>query len=437
MMTAGRLAGLLLAAVVVTGALWAESGAGGGLRNATATQDAGVDLSQGLTPREAVSLALKRNRRLMALRKGRLAAEGGVYEATRLRDPELRTGRFDFSDDSAGLWSQNYSLALRWSPPRIGERRFKGNQATAKVDEMDGEIAAAEQELAEEVRLLHVTIALMDQQIQLADRSAQLREQIVQFVESQVEAGTKSLLDQSIAELALADARAAPEAYRLDRDLSMSRLAGELDLPRLARFQIRPDRNPVDFHPQIFDAPRLVETALARRPELAIAAAQCSQAGATLHLRDGERYPWLSFVQLSREFGAFRSDTWGFRVGIEVPVFKWSHRFVQGPAAEVDRCALETEAERNRIRLEVEDLVERLHARQRELEYHLHKIAPLADRDVEIAERAVAAGEADMLQRLTAEARNLARRQAYLTKLAEYRRLEIELDRAVGQAIPE
>jgi outer membrane protein, heavy metal efflux system len=403
---------------------------------AAETPPASVNLSDGISAREAVALALARNRQLLAFRKARAVAKGAVSEAKALPDPELRTGRFDFENDQASVWSQNYSLALRWSPPRPWERGLKGNQALGKVSEVEGDIASSEQRLAAEVRLLHMSAVFLDEQIKLADASLKLRERIVEFVAAQVGAGVKNALDQNIAELALADARSQPDAYRLDRRLALMRLAAELDLPNSGGLRIQVEGDPLSAPQHAPVTVSLMETALARRPEFSIAAARSSQVEALLDLRKKERYPWVSFVQFSREFARGGApDTWGFRLGVDLPVFKWSGYRLRAPQAEIEQRQLETNAVKSRINLEIEELTERLREVYRELQSLRKNVEPLAGRGVEFSERVVAAGQGDQLLRLTAEARLISRRQAALSKLYDYRRLEIELDRALGNAI--
>jgi outer membrane protein TolC len=397
-----------------------------------------VNLSDGVSPGEAVTLALERNHQLAALRQRHAVAVGGVAETKALPNPELRMGRLDFDEDVAGNTIQNYNLALRWSPPRPGDRGLKGAWARERVSEVDGEIAAAEQKLAAEVRLLHMNIVFLDEQIGLAEAALKVREEIVAFLGSQVEAGVKTALDQNVADLALADAHFLPDTYRLGRRLAENRLAGELGLPRWNGLTIQVEGEPLVFQPRSLDRAGLVEMALANRSELAVLSARRTQAERLLQWRKRERYPWLSFVQLGREFrGAYGLDRWGFRLGIDLPIFKWARGTIQGPAADVEQRGLEIEAKRSAIRREVEELLERLGARGSELERFRQTSEPLAVRAVELSERAVQAGQADLVQRLTAEARKLSQHQTYLSKLLDYRRLEIELDHAVGKAIPQ
>lgn len=394
-----------------------------------------VDLADGISAREAVALALERSPQLLSLRWKREAAQAGVADARAFADPELRTGRFDF--DEEGSLVRNYSLALRWTPPRLGERGLKGSWALGKVSETDAEIEGARQQLAAEIRLLHMNIVFLDKQIKLAEDSLKVREQIAEFVEAQVAAGVKTALDQNVAELALADARTLPGMYSAERRLAMSRLAAELGFPRSRNLVLQLDEDPLALQPRSFEPAGEAANPVASRGEFAMQSARCSQAEALLKLKRRERYPWLSHVQLTREFGAAHgADTWGFRLGLELPVFKWLRGTTRAPAAELERCRAELDAVRSRIGEEVEELQERLRARYGELQYQRQTIEPLARRDLELSEAALAAGQGDRALRLASEARRLARQQTYLAKLHEYRRLEIELDRALGHAIP-
>jgi len=116
---------------------------------------------------------------------------------------------------------------------------------------------------------------------------------------------------------------------------------------------IQVEGQPLLFRPREFDGADFIGTALARRPELAVLSARCAQADVTLALRKEERYSWFSFAQVSREFGG--------------P--KWTRELLRGPEAEVEHCRAEVQAERSRISLGVEDLVEQLRAQSGELEY--------------------------------------------------------------------
>lgn len=403
--------------------------------------DSRLDRSAAREPADALSiagavrLALRQNPALAALRKARAAAEGAIAEARAFADPELRTGRLNLDDD--GIRVRSYNLALRWSPPRWGERGEKTRQARSRVEEIEAEIAAAEQRLAAEVRSLFTEIVFLDEQIPEAESSIAVRRRMLSLLERQIEAGAKTLLDRTLAELTLADARVLPSSLRLERRLRLARLNDKLGLPPGSELTLRPEADLFAFEPRPLEADGLLERAVAARSELVAAAARCEQAHSALAVRRRQRYPWFSFLQVNREFGFQNAaEVWGFRFGIDLPVFQWRAGMLARPVADVERCQLELEAARRRVALELQEVLAGLRERGAELELYLRETEPTANRLVQLASQAVAAGLADSLEELSAEARRLQHRQAFLSKLLEYRRLEIELDLVLGAAIP-
>jgi outer membrane protein TolC len=395
----------------------------------------GINLADGISAGEAVRLVLERDQTLAALEKARQTAGLKARAATALPDPELRTSRFDFQNDSGGMWSQNYNLALRWSPPRPGERELAGRAALGRASEVDGAISMARQKLAADVRLLHMDLVFLERQIQLAESLADVRLSASGFVAEQARAGLKTLLDRSEAELALAEARAQVEDLRLERRVKRRRFAVEIGLAPAAAFTLQTEGDPLSY---ALDVPAAgAAPAFNGRAELAVLSAKCSEAEAVLKLGETARYPWFSFLQVSRDLGGPRApNAWGFRFGVDLPVFRWKREDLLAPRAGLEQCRAETAAERNRISAEVDDALERLRASADRLAFQAKTVDSLLPKAVEAAEAAVAAGESDMLPRYAAEARRLTREQARLTQLRDYRRLEIELALAMGRTAP-
>jgi outer membrane protein TolC len=394
----------------------------------------GIALDAGITPAEAVFLALKENAGLRALRAAREVASAGVGKAGALPDPELRFGWTGF-DDTAGR-NNDRDVAVRWSPPRPGERELKISLARERVSEADAEIRGAEERLAADVRYLHARIVFLDEQIVSASEAVKLRERIVRTVDSQVQADLRTLSDRNVADLALADALFVPGILRTDREVCLHRLAMELNLPPTQNLRVRPIGDPFSLQPRELDPAALAEKALSRRPELSVAAARIARAEQALALGAKERYPWISYVQMGRQFETRSgSDSWGWRIGVDLPVFKWTRSSLDEPAAVREHLRQELEAARLRVRLQVGQVVAQLRGKYEELAQLRGLVTTLADRDVSLSEAAVAAGRIDEVQHLAALARRLQRRQTYLSSLLDCRRLEIELDWAAGAAI--
>jgi outer membrane protein TolC len=400
--------------------------------------DERVDLSDGISAQEAVTLAIRENFGLLALAQARETALSEVSRAKAFAEPEIRMGASGLDDNRTNTSSRDYDIALRWTPPRPGERGLKGNLAMGKVSETDGAIAVAQQKLAGDILFLHAQIVFLDEKTAIAEAAVKVRESILEFVDSQVKAKSKTLLDRNIADLALADARLIPETYRAQRSIYMHRLAAELNLS-VADIKIQKEADAFVLKPRLLDLPGLVDAALTNRPELSIASASIAEAEKTLSLNKKERYPWFSYFQTGPQFDE-RSSTshfWGFRLGVELPIFKWNSDFLRAPVAEVQRSQMDLAALKRQMRIEVEQTAAQLQARYGILEHFDKEIAPILARDLTLTEESMNLGQTDRLQYLLAQAQGLQRRQAYMTDLLEYRRLEIELDRVTGSILPQ
>jgi outer membrane protein TolC len=397
--------------------------------------DTPLDLSDGISAQEAVVLAIRENYSLVALSKAREAALGGVSRAKSFAEPEIRLGASGLDDSWINSQTPDYGLALRWTPPRLGERGLKGDVAMGQVFETEGAIAVSEDKLASDILVLHMEIVFLDEKIALAETAVKIHEAILEFVDNQVRAEVKTLMDRNIADLTLVDARLIPDTYRAQRLICINRLAGELNLSG-ADLKIQKDADALDLKPRSLDLPILIGTAMTNRPELSIASVRVAEAETTLRLNKIERYPWFSYFQTGPQFDAGHSShSFGLRFGIEIPIFKWNSDFLRKPSAEVQKSQLDLTALKRQIRMQVEQTATQLQARYKALEYFDKMIAPILACDLTLAEQSVALKQTDGLQFLLAQAQGLQRRQAYLTDLLECRRLEIELERVTGSII--
>jgi outer membrane protein TolC len=389
--------------------------------------------AQGLSESDAVATALASNPEILVLRQGRVVAQTGISRLGALASPELRIGASGIATEDALSDRARNNVGLRWSPPRIGELGLKMAMAGTKVAEASGEVRAAETRLAAEVRLLHRTICLLDEQIRIAEETVRVRERILAEVNNQVQVGVKSALDRSSAEIALADARAIPDQYRAERRLQLVRLAGKLGTAFPESAVLSSASGFLSFVAPALDRHRIVESALRQRPEIAMAEARCENASLALTSARRDRYPWLSFVQVTRR-GPRDDDPpdWVVQAGVDLPVFRWFGNSVTAASAELDRCRLRQQAVKAAIVSEVDEILTRLQAVSRELETHRAAIMDLSERTLGIANTQLAAGLADGVEPLLATVRLLAARQSFVARLMEFRALEAGLNQAQG-----
>jgi outer membrane protein TolC len=401
----------------------------------SAAVDAPVDLSDGISAQEAVALAIRNNYRQLSLGKAREAALGEVSRAKAFSEPEIRFGTSGLDDSRIKSQGVTYNLEFQWTPPRLGERGLKGDRAMGKVYETEGAIAVEQHDLAAKILSLHAQIVFLDEKIALAEAAVKLRETILEFVDSQVKAQLKTLLDRNIADLALADARLIPENYRANRLVYLNQLAVELNLSA-ADLKIQKEPDALVLKPLLLDLPSLIDAALVNRHELSITSARIAEAENTLSLNKKERYPWFSAIRTGPEFDTDHSSrSWRFLVEVEIPVFKWNNGYLRTPAAEVQQSQADLADLKKQIRMQVEKAATQLQAHYKALEQIDKTIVPILSRELTLAEESMKLGQADRMQYLLAQAQGLQRRQSYLTDLLEYRRLEIELDRVTGNIL--
>jgi cobalt-zinc-cadmium efflux system outer membrane protein len=391
-----------------------------------------------LTVSGAIALALAQNPELVALRQGRVVAEAKVsaVASTVLASPEIRYSLSDVATDLNAYERNRGNVGLRWSPPRPGALRSASSLAYAKVRETSFDIAAAEQRLAAEVRVLHRTVSLLDEQVRLARDAVRVRERIVAAVSEQVTAGVKNQLDRASAELALAEARALPERLQIERRVEAVKLAHKLGMDAASPLEIASEGDPFGFATPAYDRHKLLARALENRGELGAADARCAAANLTLASERRERYPWISYVQLNRRFEHGDDPaSWGFQIGVDLPVFRWKASASQAAAAELEACRLRRQAVRAAIVAEVDEVLARLQAVSAELAGSLATLAGASSGQVEAARVQLAAGQSDLVEPLLAEVKHLSLRQDFIGRLMEFRALEVGLDQAVGDAV--
>jgi cobalt-zinc-cadmium efflux system outer membrane protein len=390
-----------------------------------------------LTAEQAVALALRTHPDLLAARGSAPAAGAQLRAAAALPSPELRVSSSNLSLDEETLEIRT-NFGLRWSPPRPREMNLKQRLARARLAGVEAEVRSAETRLAASVRLAYRRAALAEERVRIARQALELRRRMTGVVRKQVAAGLKEAGEIDLA--ALAEAEAA-----LDLDRAEALTASEkLALAGLIGFSASDDLN-LAPEPALFRSPaillsrqELTAVALDRNAGLHKAAAACSQAKAAEDLSRSLRYPWISFVQVTRRLEDIPGrGSWGFQVGIDLPIFRTAPAVQPAVvAAETRRCLLDERALRSSIAREIDSTVASLEAGARELVELERLQSGLAAQALERARSALDSGRADRVDVLVAEVRCVTLRDRWLERRMEYARLEAHLEIFAGRENP-
>lgn len=383
-----------------------------------------------LTMEAAVEKALASHPDLIAARSAREIVRHEREAARALPVPELRFTANNFAADPE-VTNQRNAVGWRWSPPRPGEIALKTKAVEKQSLAIEARIGVAEARLAAQVRQAYRRAVLSGDRARLAEEFRALRQLMVNVTRRQVASGIKDAVEAELAVLAAADAEAAAQ-----RALS----AAKLEMLALGRL-LPPAANDITLAPlSMTEAPpldraALISRALRSRQELAEAGANCGQFRALAEVARNRRYPWIQTLQVNRRIATSGDSNggWGVQLGIDLPFFRTADQAeAKIHLAEAERCRLEESALRSRIEREVDAAVTQMEALRADLDKLTEMTkGPLA-RAVEVTKAALAAGRADRLDVLQAEARQLALSERWLERRLELTALEHQLELAVG-----
>lgn len=384
-----------------------------------------------LTMEDAVARALATHPDLAAARASRAVFRFQTQAARALPAPEFRMTFNNLSLDPEMGEIRN-SVAWRWSPPRPRELPLKARIAAARQRAAEAGILAAEARVAAAVRHSYRRAALAAERVQLNEQATALRRQMVELTRRQVALGLKESVETDLAEMALADMQAGLLRIESVAATEKRRLARLLDPAADVSFSLEPP--PVST--PLPDRAAVLTQALRTRAELGQAAATCQQGEGELAFAANGRYPWVSFVQVTRRLGpeAAVRGPWGIQVGVDLPVFRSAAAAESRVAgANVERCRLEEAALRERIRRDVDDALTQFQASVAELVKLEQLAAGPGSKALEGARAALSAGRADRLDVLHAEARQLSLRDRWLERRLEFTQIEAQLELAAGR----
>ncbi len=281
---------------------------------------AGAGAPAVLTMEEAVARALRNHPETRAVRAAEAVAAAQMAVSRAWRQPEFRFSRSNFDLDEQ-TYEERSSVGLRFSVPRPREMALKQQAVRARQQGAAAESRAAEARLAVETRLAFRRAAIAEERVRVAERIAGLRRELQKTVLRQVSTGLKEADESELTELMVAEAqselrRAAAladgEKRKLVRLIGGSD-AGEWTLVLSDGLFASPAELPGNAE--------LAARAAGSRAELEAAASECKQHQAAEALAKNERYPWLSFAQVSyRTTTMADRGAWGFQVGVDLAI---------------------------------------------------------------------------------------------------------------------
>ncbi|WP_438013615.1 TolC family protein [Sorangium sp. So ce315] len=390
-----------------------------------------------LTVDDAVAMAKARSATLAAASARESAARAHVAAASAgtYRNPEIRVSQVRLDQ-----WLDRVprlSAGVRVRPPRPGEAGATAAVARAEAAAVRAEGRIEELELEAEVRWLFDEVLLFDAEIEALEAVAAMRRRLADEQRALASARNGTALDEAMAALSAAVATEESAEPRARREAVRAALLERVGIDPAA--PVRLVGAPLGSAPLVALLPEdaLIETALRSRPEIALAAAQLDAADAEGSIARGQRWPWLSFIEVGYEFSPATRDPlgWTIEAGLELPLFDTHSSAVEAAAADAVAAERALAAEVQRIAREVRDRLRDVRAAAKLVEEFTARTLPAADRvEAEVA-RALDTRQINVMEALDLDRRRADARVKLLRLVRDYRTALAELRIAVGGPI--
>lgn len=389
-------------------------------------------MEDGLDESEVVAVALKLNLSLRTARAEAGQAQALLVTTGQWPNPEVGVG---FRPGISGSSGYVFEADALFQLLRPGEREARRTAATARVDEVDASIAAAEQALVAEVRQQRLAVLAADRAAALMQEAVELRQRSLDLVRTQRRIGEGTELALSATELDLAEARRELRKATGERDVALRDLNRLLGLPPDYAMNLNGlgQPLPITIFEDVSDE-ELDRRLLAGRLELRAKEAAYRQAEQELRVAVSEQYPRLGLgPSFERELEGDASL--GLGLSLELPLLNRNEGAIAEKRAARDRVRAEYRGLLHTLRAEAFAARAALRLAKAEVDTQEAEVLPVLRRNLDLFERAYRAGELNIIDWITAQQRATNARREHLNALVEYRRALIKLEASAGQPL--
>jgi outer membrane protein TolC len=409
---------------------------------------------------EAIDLAFEQNPDLLAAAARIGEAEAKVAEAAANFYPKLmaRVG-YAYSDDPSQAfsyivaqrrfnfgvdinhpgWVENFrpEIVGTWSLYRGGQDSYRKKAAELGVEAAELERSAIRNRLAAAVTAAYYALLSAPQQVDVARHSIEAVERELEHTKHRVAEGMALKADVLSLEVRAAEARESELKAQNAIELSRSALKTLLGITTGEILELREPADRLADHPAQ-DYARLLDQALAQRPEMQAAIHQSQIRREELQAERGARWPrvnaYAAYGQNSRspDF-AFSRDNVTLGVNAEVDLF--SGGAVSARIAQAERRLTEAQALEQRTRLEIGDEVRRAYTTLEEALQRLKVAeagAAAADEALRLVNEQYRGGAASVTRYLEAETDRADAALRVIVARYEAEVAQAQLKKAVG-----
>lgn len=394
-----------------------------------------------LSEADAIALALQNSPQVR--RHDQLVVEASAQTEAGLawNNPQLRVSglRYDQLVEPA-IERESYgdhpfyhtTLALRWSPPALGERAARRAEGQAQEAESAMELTIARRDTIALVRRLFAEVQSYDAQIALEKDLIVQREQLSTLVKNRVAQQAATLLDQNLAEVEYLDASTELARLEVRRGTAYDELLIQLGLPSGASVELSPVEAPLCSAPE--SVVGLTERARDANPRLHLIEAQDRAADAERSRRWLSLAPWFDYFEVGYGMAGDRRPSYvAFQFQLTLPLLDWKGPHRRALHARHEALLEQKNAEDRRLA----DLVRRLagaQAAQAAVVRRYGEAASVVEGGLARLRRAVEQGQVtNLVEVVDLQTRLLAIQRSHLRAKLDCQLQRVELDRVTGR----
>jgi cobalt-zinc-cadmium efflux system outer membrane protein len=390
--------------------------------NAPMPPDARIE--DGLTPQEAVAIALWNSPSFQATLADLGIARADLVEAGLLRNP-IFSLLFPVGPKQLE-WTVQFPFDVLWQRPR------RVAAAQLNVQAVGERLVWDALSLVARTRTAHADALIADRRLQLTTENADLVQRLAGITAARLRSGDISELEARSARSDAARVQVMRRAVEHDRNLARLTLAAMLGLDTVPD-QLQPVPGPplADSATCGTEAERL-EEALASRPDVRAAEMGIEAAA---RRASWERSRVLTLIGILDGNGdAEEGAEVGPGVSLDIPIFFRNQGGITRAEAEIERASRQYAAVRAQVVADVRASTTRLQQAEQAISAWRNEIVPSLEIEQRQAESAYQAGEIPLFTLLDASRRLVDGRIRLIDSEADLQRAAIAVERSIGRS---
>lgn len=384
----------------------------------------GIGYAETLTLEQSLEWAIQNNPELKSAQARLGISEADILSAAARLNPNL------ISDN--GLAEDTYRLGIEQTMELGGKRQKRILVAKAQKQVVLKEIDQAVMDLRMQVRRAYGQLFYAQQRQLAYQEILTATEKLLEIAKKREQAGDIALLDVLQANIATVNASNDYQTIVNQVTEAWNNLNAAIYKPLEHRYDLN---QPEASFQTTLALPELVEIAFNTRPELKQIEENMAVTEAEYLLYKANRVPNLSLT-IGPDFvipGGGNNQTSLFAIAnVGLPLWNRQQGPIQKTIAKKTQLALEREALKNRVNLEVSNAYNSLVTQQTRLMHYETEILPKAQEVVEKARRSFEEGKSNILVPINAQQAYINARLGYLQTLADLQNAISDLERAVG-----